>query len=293
VSSETRQALLSIAASVAVAVAIGWAGSQGGQRISSVPVFAVGGMVCFALNWLAFVPAYLAQTERYFDLVGSLTYLTVLALGLGLGTPDPRALLLALLIGVWAVRLGTFLFRRIARAGVDRRFDALKPSFVRFLLTWTLQGLWVFLTVSCALAAITSSTAAPLGALAGVGSAIWMAGFAIEVVADRQKSTFRADPTNRDRFITAGLWAWSRHPNYAGEILLWLGVALIALPALTGWPLVTLISPLFVYVLLTRISGIPLLEARSDRKWGQDPEYRAYKARTPALWPRPRPPTSR
>jgi steroid 5-alpha reductase family enzyme len=116
---------------------------------------------------------------------------------------------------------------------------------------------------------------------------LWGAGFAIEAIADHQKARFRADPANRDRFIATGLWAWSRHPNYCGEILLWAGVALVALPALSGFALVTLVSPLFVYVLLTRVSGIPLLEARSDSRWGADPAYRAYKARTPALWLRP------
>jgi steroid 5-alpha reductase family enzyme len=239
------------------------------------------------LNWLVFVHAYAAQTERYFDLTGSLTYLTVVACGLALGNRDPRALVLALLVGVWALRLGTFLFSRIRREGVDHRFDALKPDFARFLLTWTLQGLWVFLTVSCALAAITAAAAQPLGALAALGTTVWIVGFAIETTADRQKAVFRADPANRDRFISTGLWAWSRHPNYCGEILLWIGVALIALPALSGWSLVTLISPVFVYLLLTRISGIPLLESRSQAKWGNSPEYQAYKARTPVLWFRP------
>jgi steroid 5-alpha reductase family enzyme len=126
-----------------------------------------------------------------------------------------------------------------------------------------------------------------VGALAALGTAVWIAGFAIEAIADRQKGIFRADPANRDRFIATGLWAWSRHPNYCGEITLWIGVALIAVPALSGWQLVTLISPLFVYVLLTRISGIPLLESRSDEKWGDDSEYQAYKAHTPVLWLRP------
>ena len=283
----TAQVAFSIPVILLVAVAIGWAGSQGGQRVGGVPVFAFCGILCFALNWLVFIHAYAAQTERYFDLTGSLTYLTVVACGVALGNRDPRALLLALLVGAWALRLGTFLFSRIRRDGVDHRFDALKPDFARFLLTWTLQGLWVFLTVSCALAAITAAAARPLGALAVLGTAVWIAGFAIETTADRQKAVFRTDPANRDRFISTGLWAWSRHPNYCGEILLWIGVALIALPALSGWSLVTLISPVFVYLLLTRISGIPLLESRSQAKWGDSPEYQAYKARTPVLWLRP------
>jgi len=283
----TAQALQSIPVILLVAAAIGWAGSQGGQRVAGVPVFALCGALCFALNWLVFIPSYAAQTERYFDLTGSITYLTVVACGVALGNRDPRALLLALLVGIWALRLGTFLFSRILREGADRRFDALKPSFARFLLTWTLQGLWVFLTVSCALAAITAAAAEPLGALAALGTAVWIAGFAIEPVSDRQKGRFRADPANRERFITTGLWAWSRHPNYCGEILLWIGIALVALPALSGWSLVTLVSPFFVYLLLTRISGIPLLESRSDARWGDDPAYQAYKARTPVLWLRP------
>jgi len=286
-SKSEAQAVLSIPLILLIATAIGWAGSQGGQRIGAIPVFALCGALCFVLNWLVFVPSYATQTERYFDFTGSLTYLTVVACGVALGNRDPRALLLALLVGLWALRLGTFLFRRIRREGADRRFDALKPDFARFLLTWTLQGLWVFLTVSCALAAITADAAAPLGTPAVLGAIVWIAGFAIEATADRQKAAFRADPANRDRFITAGLWAWSRHPNYCGEILLWIGVALIAVPALSGWQLATLISPLFVYALLTRISGIPLLESRSDAKWGDDSEYQAYKARTPVLWLRP------
>jgi steroid 5-alpha reductase family enzyme len=283
----TTQAIFAIPLIMIIAFAIGWAGSQGGQRVGEVPVFALCGILCFVLNWLVFVHAYAAQTERYFDLTGSLTYLTVVACGVALGNRDPRALLLALLVAVWALRLGTFLYSRIRREGVDRRFDALKPDFARFLLTWTLQGLWVFLTVSCALAAITATAAQPLGALAALGTVVWIAGFAIEAIADRQKGVFRADPTNRDRFISTGLWAWSRHPNYCGEILLWIGAAVIAVPALSGLSLVTLISPLFVYFLLTRISGIPLLESRSEAKWGEDPEYQAYKARTPLLWLRP------
>jgi hypothetical protein len=169
----TAQAALSIPLILLIAAAVGWAGSQGGQRAAGVPVFVLCGTICFALNWLVFVHAYAAQTERYFDLTGSLTYLSVIVCAVALGSRDPRALLLALLVGVWALRLGTFLFRRIRREGADRRFDALKPSFPRFLLTWTLQGLWVFLTVACALAAITAATVEPLGVLAALGTGLW------------------------------------------------------------------------------------------------------------------------
>ena len=284
----TIGSVLGIVLALAAAGSIAWAGSRGSVIALGVPLFALCALISFALNWAAFLPSYALQTERYFDLIGSVTHLTLVACALVLrGAPDPRSLLLAALVAVWAVRLGSFLFVRVRRAGSDRRFDALKPDLARFLLTWTLQGLWVFLTLCCALAAITSVARAPLGWLTALGTVVWLAGFAIEVLADRQKSRFRADPENRDRFITTGLWAWSRHPNYFGEITLWVGIALIAFPALSGWQLATLISPLFVFVLLTRVSGIPLLESRAQKRWGHDPDYQAYRARTPVLLMRP------
>ena len=106
-------------------------------------------------------------------------------------------------------------------------------------------------------------------------------------MADLQKSRFRADPANRGRFISTGVWAWSRHPNYFGEIVIWVGVFVIAAPVLRGWQWVGILSPVFVTLLLTRVSGIPLLEKRADRQWGGRPEYEAYKARTSVLVPRP------
>ncbi len=283
-----RRALLATPVIVAIGAAVAWAGSQGGVTVGAVPLFALCGLLSFGINWLVFAHAYAAQTERFFDLTGSTTYITLIATALALsGDPEPRALLIGAMVVVWAGRLGSFLFARISRDGSDGRFDELKPSFPRFLMTWTLQGLWVLLTLACALAAITTADPAPLGPYALTGSLVWLAGFAIEVVADRQKSRFRADESNRDRFIDSGLWAWSRHPNYFGEITLWFGVAVIALPVLSGWQYATLVSPLFVYVLLTRISGIPPLDRRARKKWGDDPGYRAYREQTPALFPRP------
>jgi steroid 5-alpha reductase family enzyme len=152
-------------------------------------------------------------------------------------------------------------------------------------MAWTLQGLWVFLTLSAALAAITATEVAPMDTLGWLGAAVWALGFGIEAIADAQKRAFRKDTANKGAFIQSGLWAWSRHPNYFGEILLWIGIALIALPTLSGWQHATLISPIFVYLLLTRVSGIPILEERAEKRWGDTPEYREYKARTPVLWP--------
>lgn len=242
-------------------------------------------IITFAIQWIAFVPAYLMQTERFYDATGSLTYLSVVGfVYLASETTDARSLLLAMLVALWAMRLGSFLFRRIMQDGSDSRFDDIKPVFFRFLLTWSLQAFWVIVTAGAALAAMTSSTPEKLGWVAAVGVMIWLIGFAIEVIADNQKRRHKA-AGHSDKFISTGLWAYSRHPNYFGEILLWTGIAIIAFPALSGWQNVALISPLFVWLLLTKVSGIPLLEAKSDKRWGDDPEYQNYKSRTPVLIP--------
>jgi steroid 5-alpha reductase family enzyme len=188
---------------------------------------------------------------------------------------------------VWSVRLASFLFLRISKAGKDGRFDDIKTRPLRFLLAWTLQGLWVLLTAGAALAVITGGNRAPLGAIGIAGIAIWAIGMLIEILADRQKSAFKADSANDGQFINTGLWAWSRHPNYFGEILLWTGMAIVAIPVLQGWQWATLISPVFVAFLLIKVSGIPMLEEKADERWGGQDDYEKYKRTTPVLIPRP------
>jgi steroid 5-alpha reductase family enzyme len=284
-----RNSLLAVFISILVGLGVAWAGSQNGGTIMGIPVFALAVGMAFAIQWLVFIPSYLLQTESFYDLTGSITYISVTVVAVLLSPEvDGRSILLLGLVVIWAVRLGTFLFRRIRKAGKDARFDELKSSFPRFLLTWTLQGLWVSLTLSAALAAITSTTRKGLDIFALIGFLVWILGFAFEVIADTQKSRFRADPANKAKFIHTGVWAWSRHPNYFGEIVLWIGVMIIALPVLQGWQWVTLISPVFVTLLLTRVSGVPMLERRADEKWGGQEDYEAYKERTPVLIPRPR-----
>jgi steroid 5-alpha reductase family enzyme len=273
---------------VLIGAGVAAAGSQGGGEVGGVPVFALAVALAFVIQWLAFIPAFLLQDEGFYDLTGSLTYISVTVLAVALSPEvDGRSILLLVLVVIWAGRLGTYLFRRIRKAGRDERFDRIKPSFVRFLNAWTLQGLWVSLTLAAALAAITTTVREAIGAVTVIGALVWAAGFGVEATADRQKSRFRADPANKGRFIAEGLWAWSRHPNYFGEIVLWVGVAIVAVPVLQGWQWVTLISPVFVTFLLTRVSGVPLLEKRADEKWGGQEDYEAYKARTPVLIPRP------
>jgi steroid 5-alpha reductase family enzyme len=264
------------------------AGSDGSRAVGAIAVFALCGVLAYAINWIVFIPSYAARTERFYDLTGSLTYITLMVVALSVsGDLDARTAIAGGMVIVWALRLGSFLFRRISKDGKDGRFDEIKTNFLRFLMTWTLQGLWVLLTAGAALALITGEERQPLGWVAYLGMAVWLAGFVIEVVADGQKSAFKQNPANEGRFISTGLWAWSRHPNYFGEITLWLGMAIIAVPVLSGWRWVTLISPVFVFLLITRVSGVPMLEKRADDRWGDEPEYQEYKERTPVLVPRP------
>ena len=278
--------ILSILACLALGTIMALAGSPGSITFNGLPSFALAASIGFILHWLIFIPSYIYQTEHYFDLIGSISYISiVLFTFLALNNLDVRSILIGLLIMVWAVRLGSFLFIRVKRDGKDNRFTVMKTKFWWFLFTWTIGGLWVFITMAAGLAAMTSAKVVPLGWFALIGIFLWLEGFIVEVVADHQKNRFRSKKENQGSFINEGLWSFSRHPNYYGEITLWLGIAFIAFPVLQGWQLLTLISPIFVYILLTRISGVTMLERRADKKWGDDPEYQRYKETTSSLIP--------
>jgi steroid 5-alpha reductase family enzyme len=282
------QITAAIAITIAIGAIISWAGSDGGDRLGSIPVFALCGALAFAINWAAFVPAALKQTEHYYDLVGGISYISVMLVAVLLSAElDLRAALVAAMVLFWSLRLATFLFRRISKSGGDNRFDKIKNRPLRFFMAWTIQGLWVILTAAAALAVITGGAREPLGTVGIVGIVVWLIGISVEIAADSQKSSFKNDPANKGKFIYAGLWAWSRHPNYFGEIVLWTGIAIIAVPVLQGWQWATLISPVFVAFLLIKVSGIPLLEAKADERWGGQDDYEDYKRKTSVLFPKP------
>ena len=272
---------------VGLPLAVTGLANPSGATINGWPAAPTLALGVFVIQWLAFIPARLLQTERFYDLTGSATYIAV-TLGAVVAGSEPTGaqVLIAIMIFIWAARLGSFLFRRIHAAGGDQRFDQIKISSSRFFVAWTLQGTWVVMTSCAAVTAVLSLEQPPLGPVYVVGAAMWVAGFAIEVIADRQKSRFREDPANAGQFINVGLWARSRHPNYFGEILLWAGIATMATPYLSGSQWIVLLSPFFVYALLTRISGIPTLAKRGQQLWGDDPAYQAYLSNTPRLFPR-------
>ena len=246
-------------------------------------VFAV--LLAFFVQWTFFIPAYVFQTEKFYDLIGSITYLSVVLFTLYSSAVKPiESLVVVACVVVWAVRLGSFLFLRIKKDGEDKRFRSIKPSFTRFFMTWTLQGTWVSMCLLCVLTAISSNTGVGSGFTFWLGLFLFVVGFALEVVADIQKSNFRKLLSNKDKFITSGLWGRSRHPNYLGELVLWIGIAVMSIASLEGLQYLTLISPLFVYVLLMYISGVRMLEESGEKKWGHLDEYKKHVQDTPKFF---------
>ena len=244
-------------------------------------------ILAFLIQWVAFIPAYLFQTEKFYDLTGSLTYLTVIwfvYFSSGqMNEFNTQSLLVTVLISLWAVRLGSFLFSRIHKDGEDKRFRTIKTSASQFFMTWTLQGMWVSICSMCAITAISSSDGIIPNNLFYIGFALFIIGFSIEIIADRQKTAFRSIEENKDKFITSGLWSKSQHPNYFGEILLWSAVAVMSFSSLSGTQYLTMISPIFTYILLVYISGVRMLDDMGNKKWGHLEEYKTYKKNTPML----------
>jgi steroid 5-alpha reductase family enzyme len=249
---------------------------------------------CIAVQWIAFIHAGgffgNERTEKYYDLIGSLTFISTLALSLFLvqGKITVRMIILSSFVAVWSIRLGWFLFTRIHNTGgIDSRFTTIKAFNPRFMMAWTLQGVWVFFTMLPVLMLHQSSEDVAFNVLDYIGVPVWVVGYLFEVIADYQKSAFRKLIDSREKFIHTGLWSISRHPNYFGEILLWIGVALCAFGGLGMKPKASFvfISPVFVALLLIFVSGIPLLEQKADKKFGDNDLYQQYKANTPTLVP--------
>ena len=242
-------------------------------------------LLIFCIQWISFIPAFIFQTEKFYDLTGSVTYLTTVFTALYItDSGNISDYVIVSCVAIWAIRLGSFLFMRIHKAGEDRRFRDIKPNFTRFFMTWTLQGMWVSMCLLCVLTALSSYSGIIVNNIFYIGLMIFISGFIIEVLADHQKTVFRKNIDNKDKFISSGLWAYSRHPNYFGEILLWLGIAVMSFSSLEGFQYFTLISPIFVYILLVYISGIRMLENQANKKWGHLDSYKEYLKNTPRLF---------
>ena len=244
-------------------------------------------VIALALNGAFFAVAAARRTDVVTDLSYSLTFALLAVVLPFTGAREPSQLIASLLVLLWAIRLGGYLFRRILRMKVDHRFDGMRDRPLRFARFWLLQAVAVAVIMLPVSSLLDRSGAPGFGAWAVAGAAVWLAGLLIEAVADAQKSAFRSKDENRGRFIASGLWRYSRHPNYFGEILRWWGLFLYAVPFLEGTALAVVVGPVFITVLLLFVSGIPLLERSADDKYGDDPAYRDYKRRTSILVPLP------
>ena len=247
-------------------------------------------VMIFVIQWIAYLPAFIFKTEKFYDLTGSLTYISAILFALYSTNSSQSLDLGSLIIGsaiiMWAVRLGSFLFMRIHKDKKDGRFDSIKTSFSQFFMTWTLQGMWVFICSSAALVAIANPTGVVINSVFISGLALFILGFVVEVIADNQKTAFRSIPDNKDQFINEGLWARSRHPNYFGEITLWTGITVMGISTFEGMNYLAIFSPIFSYLLLVYVSGVRMLEYRGHKKWGHLDKYRSYKENTPKLIPK-------
>jgi len=249
-------------------------------------------VIALAIQYAVFFLHGLPYTsEKFYDLSGSATHLAVVAMSLNWTqrVRSPRQIFSSLFSVVWMVRLGTFLFIRISRDSKDSRFDSIKKHPLNFMSAWTLQAAWVVLTqmpiilVNSVDDRTTFLTVIDMLCFAG-----WIAGFVLECSADFQKFTFRQDPSNHNKFITSGVWRYSRHPNYAGEIFMWITQALSvsALYSEYGnFMLWAWLSPCFTILLLLKVSGIPMVERAGQKKWGNNPEYIHYMSNTSMLIP--------
>ena len=286
----TVKEYITITISVCISVLVALACAQGSLIVGQYPVIFICLFFVFAIQWIIFLPSYYFSTERFYDITGSITYITVILIALYhkndfIGhQSDLRSSLIAIFILVWALRLGSFLFLRVLKDKEDRRFSEWKKSFHMFLRVWTLQGLWVFITSIAGMTAIASRKIVGPDIFLYMGSLLWVFGFLFETIADYQKRKFRSE--NPKQFIHTGLWSLSRHPNYFGEIVLWCGISLIAFPTLTGSQFVSLVSPIFVFLLLTRVSGVHILEKHADERWGKKKNYKKYIDNTPILFPK-------
>jgi len=237
------------------------------------------------INWIGWSISAFFRTEKFYDLTGSATFIFLSHLSHTRSAMNTRQNCQSWLIFAWACRLGTFLFMRILKDGSDRRFDKARDSPATLFTFWTLQGIWVFVTLLPTLILNTERRSVPIGYRDYIGWSIWGIGFLFEVIADMQKSMFKANPENEGKFISSGLWSISRHPNYFGEISLWFGIYISCASVFRGPQYLSVLSPIMVMLLITKLSGIPLLEKQGLKKWGNLPEYQKYLEDVPVIVP--------
>lgn len=236
------------------------------------------------INVIGLLWGYIQQSDKATDLFYSLSF-AGLTLILWLGKADSliHHFCLAMVL-IWSFRLGSYLFKRIHAMGKDDRFDNMRKSFIRFAGFWFLQAVSV-LMLSIPMLILYQKSIIPFGSTHIIGILIWTFGLGIETFADQQKFSFRQNPANNGQFIQSGLWKYIQHPNYLGEILCWVGLFICVVPSLESWEWLSIVSPIWIIFLLVFVSGIPLLQKASKKKYGHLESYQNYQKNTPLLVP--------
>lgn len=202
--------------------------------------------------------------------------------------PFSNLLIFSYLVFAWGIRLGIYIYIRNRGQGEDWRYQNFRKAWGKhqrigaFLQVFMLQGIFMFI-IALPIIHIFHQGVLSFNYLHYFGFLVWAIGFYFEVIGDTQLYIFKKDPANKGKPIRTGLWKYTRHPNYFGEILIWWGIWIISInffhPLTT---LISLLSPLTITFLLTRVSGVPLTES----KYKDRPEYQDYIRETPALFPK-------
>lgn len=242
--------------------------------------------VDFGIQLAGWGVASLLKTEKFYDLAGSGTFLLLALQSLRWGGRfHKRQKVQTAMVATWATRLGLYLFTRILKEGQDKRFNRVRDNPKTFLIYWTIQAVWVYLTILPTLILNSKQEDKPLTRRDYFGWGLWVVGFICESLADYQKSSFKSNPDNQGQFIRHGLWGIVRYPNYLGEIMMWTGLYISAFSTFKGWEHVGVISPIFTTFILTQLSGIPIQEKMAMKRWGSDPAYQEHIRNTPKLIP--------
>lgn len=272
-----------------------------GACTNSIPLAALCGIIywfgldkyvalALGFQWFVFLLHGLPQSsEKLYDLSGSLTHFAIVIFSLlrsGI-VRSPRQNMVAIASIVWMVRLGSFLYLRITKDGRDDRFSSIKQNWLTFMGAWTIQAMWVMLIQMPVIIINELADEAPLNFIDMIALVGWIMGFAIEVTADIEKFVFRCHTENKEKFITNGMWAYSRHPNYFGEILMWSCISLSVSGSCSCLRLIAgaWLSPAFTAFLLLKVSGVPMVEAAGKKKWGDNPTYLHYTKHTNMIIP--------
>mmetsp|Transcript_7901 Transcript_7901/g.28031 ORF Transcript_7901/g.28031 Transcript_7901/m.28031 type:complete len:329 (-) Transcript_7901:93-1079(-) len=235
-------------------------------------------VVTCGIQGSCFLIAAKCKFDKITDFAGSMNFIIIALMSLIIGDwYSARQIILVAEVLICRFELAIFLLMRVLKRGKDDRFDEVREHFCRFFGFWVFQAIWAWTCTAPAVLACAMPADAPLDYRDFVGIAVFVVGVSMQFLADYQKSEFRANPANKGKFCDVGIWSWSRHPNYWGEILIWTGIFVGSLAATDNsiiWA--GLMSPLYTLLILLGFSGAPIAESESNKRYGRGANAEAY-----------------